>query len=226
LRKEEIAVSRSNATGWLVPAILSVILMACAAPDAADPAPVVIGTEPAPAEQLTALDLPSLAFERDDLPAGYAIARMSVNPAPELRDAPPPLGTLRFEIQFNGLSDGSAAIALYPTRDERDAAYESVVARVSSDASQQDAPPNAPAPPDVAAGIGEHQHVIRQVLYPPSGAILTRTRGVVFARCGTVVLLRLGAGSHDFDQPDAEPPVIRYARRLDERLTPLVCRSQ
>lgn len=191
-----------------------------------------LSTQPVSGDQLAALDLQGVAFQPGDLPDAYSLAGISSNVPAGIRGIPTPLNVFSFDLDRDGLNNGSVTILLYDSLSNRDAAYESLVennpSRViggpSAPASDSASVPVQPSLP--AFVIGNRAHVIQDLLLFDAGNPTVYTRGVVFARCAAVVLIEVGSPSSSTSNAASPPLAVDYAQKLDTRLTPLVCQLE
>lgn len=197
------------------------------------PAPnVALSMQPVAADRLAALNLQDLAFRPGDLPQTYTVASTSNTLPSTVRDVPPPLKTLFAGIARQGLNEGSTTILMYSSLDQRDAAFQSLVAAYpqqfvgvpGSGPSEAAASPAPSALPPFE--VGDRTHMIQDVLLFDPDNPQTYTKGIVFARCGAVVLIQIGSADTSGGDAASEPLAVEYARALDARLAPLVCQPE
>lgn len=175
-------------------------LPATSAPTAT-PAPTTTPTPtptPAPTPTpvpLAALDLAALIVQPGDLPAGYTAAQLREEAPGMYRDVPPAAKTYYQQFAYNDAPARGVAIFLYPSADDRETAYTLILD------SMIDPPPNT---------IGEKSAGSADNLMG------TKITEIIFIRCIGVIHISF-SGLQDLDAAEA------YAKRLDERLSPLLC---
>jgi hypothetical protein len=144
---------------------------------------------------LTALDLTPLLIRSGDLPADLTGAQVKDTVPPGLKAVPTPVKAVDQRFQRNGDTVGGVVVLLYEAAADVKAAYRLTVGEGKNS-----------EPWD---GVGDTARI-----WLPSG--LSPRATVAFTRCHAYVDVTIAQGSVD--------EVIAYARRLDERLQPLVCR--
>lgn len=141
------------------------------------------------------LDLSPLIIQAGDLPAGFTAAQLR-DAAPDMyRDLPVAENTIYQQLAYNDALARGVAIFLYPNSEDRETAY-TLIADGMIDPSSIAFGEKAAA---FSANIG--------------GVKMTE---VVFIRCIAVVHISF-SNLQDLDA------VTAYAKRLDERLAPLIC---
>lgn len=154
----------------------------------------------ATAVPLTALDLEPLLIQPGDLPAGVVGSQVKDKAPPVFKDVPPPMKAID---QRFGLADGAiiggVTVLLYDSPADLEKAYAVVVKGMGSSAYP-------------STEVGDKTRI---------GGLTVRTQRiaeVTFVRCHALVSVSLSA------TPQPDDDTLTYAKRLDKRLTPLVCR--
>jgi hypothetical protein len=148
----------------------------------------------------TALDLEPLLIQPGDLPAGVVGSQVKDKAPPVFKDVPPP--TKAIDQRF-GLADGAiiggVTVLLYDSSDDLEKAYAAVIKGMGSSAYP-------------STEVGDKARI---------GGLTARTQRIAevsFVRCHALVSVSLSA------TPQPDDDTLAYAKRLDKRLMPLVCR--
>jgi hypothetical protein len=147
-----------------------------------------------PAIPLTEIDLAPLLIESGDLPADLSAGEVRTSVPSGLRAVPPPIKVIDQRFQRAGEAVGGVVVLLYQSSADVKAAYRLTVGEGKN--SQEH------------AGLGDTGRI-----WLPKG--LSPRTTVAFTRCHAYVDVTIAQGSVD--------EVTAYARRLDQRLQPLVC---
>lgn len=151
---------------------------------------------------LNQLDLEPLLVQSGDLPAGLTGAQVK-DIAPEMfATFPKPTKVIDQRFQRNNQTAGGVTVLLYETVPEREQAYGALMTGLGKDAKPLE-------------GTGEQGSAT--TLDVTVATIHLQTVALGFRRCTALVYITL-AGTATLSDGDA------YAKRLDKRLTPLVCR--
>ena len=147
----------------------------------------------------SAFDLEDLLIQQNDLPAGYSGAQVG-NTAPEMFGGIPKADYIIYQqFQKNGESAGGVTVFLYESIQSVDKAYQVIAVGMGNT--------------EPVAGDWEKGEL---VIFSISAINFTAI-DVLYADCHSAVHIRLS----DIDN---KQHVINYAKRLNERLSPLVCR--
>lgn len=148
---------------------------------------------------LSELDLKQVLVPESDLPSGY-LATKTKDSLPDLR-VPEPLKLIWQQLERTGEVAGGVRIFLYESELDVDGAY-----NIELEDNKSIASTSAPI-----SDIGEKAEISS---YTISGQVVT---DLVFARCYAVANIRM------IDMPNQDD-ITLYAKRLDEKITSLVCR--
>jgi ABC-type Fe3+-hydroxamate transport system substrate-binding protein len=191
---------------------LSILLGACATPapsaeaiqtaialtQSANPIPT-FGLQPAATSTpilLAGLNLEGVLLWPGDLPKGYAASQAHPEPSAFMNDAPIPDYSISRMISRAGQPGGRIDVLVYADSEKVATAYELAVSQFIGE--------------PVKVQVGE-QGKVALTISP------TQTAALTFTRCHAIVAMQLlGTSTAD--------GVLSYAKRLDYRLTPLVCR--
>ncbi len=174
--------------------ILVTILLALAA-CGGSPAAAPPTSNAQAAVPLVDIDLAPLLIQSGDLPTGLSGAQVKDIVPPGLKGAPTPAKAIDQRFQHNGNNAGGVVVLLYEASADVESAFRLAVGEGKNFEPQY--------------GVGD---TARSWL--PSD-ILPRAR-VAFTRCHAYIDVTFGQASID--------EVTAYAKRLDQRLQPLVCR--
>jgi hypothetical protein len=148
---------------------------------------------------LTALDLESLLIQPGDLPAGVVGSQVKDKAPPVFKDVPLPVKAID---QRFGLADGAiiggVTVLLYDSPTDLEKAYAVVIKGMGSSAYP-------------STEVGDKARI---------GGLTARTQRIAevsFVRCHALVSVSLS------ETPQPDDDTLTYAKRLDRRLTPLVC---
>jgi hypothetical protein len=150
---------------------------------------------------LSEMDLEPILAVSGDLPAGYSAAQVRNDPPAMFNDVPAAANQIYLQFEQAGDAAGGAAVFVYDTVEEAEKAY-SIIA----DGMGDDTKP--------VSDVGDKAQSVDYDL-TMLGSISGQE--LLFLRCTTVVHIRF-TGSDNLDYS------IGYAKRLDGRLEPLVCR--
>jgi len=145
-----------------------------------------------------ATQIEPLLIQSTDAPAGDTIGPVQTSAQSMLMyfDLPANKEMRHQEIFKNGKRDGWATVFLYPSATDQEKVYSTFVQGLGSDAHPID-------------GLGERamgtEFVPGDAGYDPD---------ITFVRCGAIVFIRMSVPTAD---------VVAYAKRLDQRLTPVLC---
>lgn len=151
---------------------------------------------------LADLDLSSILVQSGDLPSGYSGAQIRNTPPAMFKDIPEPMNQVYQQFEHNNDSAGGVGIFIYDNQLDADNAY-NIILDGMGDSTES------------ISNIGVRARMMTMDYSMMPGGI--KAMDLVSFRCNTVVSIRIT----DSDNPDY---IISYAQRLDERLTPLVCR--
>jgi hypothetical protein len=146
------------------------------------------------ADQLAKLDLVPLLIQSGDLPAGLSGAQVKDTVPAGLKAVPKPVKVIDQRFERNGTTVGGVVVLLYEASDDVKAAYRLTVGEGKNSEAQD--------------SLGDTARI-----WLPKG--LSPRTTVAFTRCHAYVDVSIGEASID--------DVTAYARRLDQRLQPLVC---
>lgn len=144
---------------------------------------------------VSSLDLSSVILSEGDLPAGYAAAEINTNLGDLADAAPSPDAFFSQELSYNQQSGGSITLLLYEEETRIPQAYGLLAAAMPGEKRELD--------------IGEIGTVAN---ISPDTVMLT------FMRCHAVITIQLNGAA-------GEEELLSYATRLDQRVSPLVCRG-
>jgi hypothetical protein len=160
------------------------------------------------ASPVVAKDVESSLAIAGDLPEGVIANEVTTTIDSRFIVLPPAVKALRqvFTRELDQKEVGSVSIFQYNTKEEADQAFSQLVGMVGN---------NSHAVPE----IGDSSMFVSA-----SVSILDYffTSGdVAFTRCNSTVHIRLEYRTNEFDETGAQ--LFNYAKKLDERLTPLLC---
>ena len=148
------------------------------------------------------LDLSSILVQPNDLPAGYSEAQIRSTAPAMFNDIPESKNQIYQQFEHDGDAAGGVGVFIYDNQLDADNAYNTIL-----------------------DGMGDGTESVSNIGVRARMALMDMTLSgmniqnseLLFYRCNTVVHIRMT----DSSNPDY---VISFAQRLDERLTPLVCR--
>ena len=144
---------------------------------------------------LADIDLAPLLIQSGDLPAGLSGAQVKDTVPPGLNAVPTPAKAIDQRFQANGNTAGGVVVLLYEASADVETAFRLAVGEGKNSQPQY--------------SVGDAARV-----WLPSD-VVTRAR-VAFTRCHAYVDISIRQASVD--------EVTAYAKRLDQRLQPLICR--
>lgn len=151
---------------------------------------------------LSEIQLEPLLVQPGDLPAGFSGAQVK-SVAPEMfKNFPSPQRAIDQRFEHEGETGGGVVVLLYEQQADRDRAYAMLVDGISDDAQP-------------VADLGE-QSIAHGMELEAAGMNIKST-DLGFVRCQAIVHVRLTDTSNVAEAAE-------YAKRLDKRLSPLVCR--
>ncbi len=164
--------------------------------------------EPQAASPVASQDVESALVMAGDLPEGIIADAVSTTIDSRFSVLPPANKALQqiFKRELDQKEVGGVSIFQYNTKEEADQAFNQMVGMVGE---------NSHAVPE----IGESS-----MLVSASVSILDYffTSGdVAFTRCNSTVYIRMEYRTNEYDETGAQ--LFEYAKKLDERLTPLLC---
>ena len=186
----------------IVQAIIVIILAACApsAPSAESIQTAIAQTQAAipTATQVpfSALDLDSVIITAGDLPPGYEASQIRSTLSDLSKASPTPDYFISQSISHNGNFGGGIDVLVYDDNAKAQSAYQIINDNMPGDSTNIE--------------IGDGGQVA-------STSIIVSTVSLTFVRCHAVV-------SVQFIGTTQKDDAISYAKRLDERLKPFVCR--
>lgn len=184
----------------VVLAILAALaLIGCGAAPAAQAPTVAVSTAVPTALPLEALDLEPLLVQPGDLPAGMSGAQVR-DTAPKMFDGMPGAQRTAYQQFARGSEPaGGVAVFLYEADADRDQGYGFVLGGMG--------------PTVTVEGVGDHATATE-----PSKevAALLNFSDLLFQRCHAVAHIRMTG-------TDAAASIAAYAKRLDKRLSAVVC---
>jgi hypothetical protein len=151
---------------------------------------------------LSELDLEPILVMPGDLPAGYSAAQVSSDPPAMFNDVPQPVNQIYQQFEQDNESAGGVAILVYDNQSDVDTAYNNLLEGMGETSKS-------------VSGVGDRASAVSF----DYSAVLAGAKGMdlLVSLCNTIIHTRI-TGSDNIDY------LISYAQRLDERLTPLVCR--
>lgn len=160
---------------------------------------------------LSEINLEPILILPGDLPAGFSGAQVR-DSLPEMFGNLPEASNQTYQqFQRQGEAAGGVAVTLYESDSDRDVAY-TLLLKGFGDSSSDSMTKTERI---VVSNVGERAEAV--TLQGSMLGIVLDFADLAFVRCGAVVHIRFG-GSAGLTE------IVSYARRLDERLTALVCR--
>lgn len=160
---------------------------------------------------LSEVDLEPILILPGDLPAGLSGAQVR-DSLPEMFDEPPEAENQIYQqFQREGKAAGGVAVTLYESNADLDAAYTLLLGGFGD----SDIDSSVTVERKVVSDVGERAETV--TLQGTILGIVFDSVDLAFVRCGAVVHTRMSGSANLID-------IVSYARRLDERLTSLVCR--
>lgn len=146
---------------------------------------------------LKTVNLEPVLIQEGDLPAGFTGAQVKDTLPPMFEHAAPPTKALYQGFQRAGNGAGGVSVLLYESDTDRDATYADSVKGMGDGTQPQ-------------TDVGERATILSSDSYS------TLLADLVFVRCHAVVFVRFIGTKQPSD-------AAAYAKRLDQRLQPLVC---
>lgn len=184
---------------WLGLTMIVLGLAACSA--SATPTPI----------PLSQVNLEPILILPGDLPAGLSGAQVRDSLPEMFGNLPEASNQIYQQFQRQGEAAGGVAATLYESDSDRDVAYTLLLKGFGDTSSGSITKTERIA----VSNVGERAEAV--TLQGSMLGIVLDFADLAFVRCGAVVHIRFG-GSADLTE------IVSYARRLDERLTTLVCR--
>ncbi len=182
-------------TLFLVALIL--LLSGCITPTPPPPTPTLAPT-PTPIP-LSDIDLSPLLIQEGDLPAGYSGAQIRDEAPAPFNRLPETQNQISQELAHSNTTGGRVSVFVYDSLADRDTAYSILIEDIMISGGE------------VTGRVGESDYTTYVYLMG------THYTALSFTRCGAVVNINL-SGRQD------QEAIIAYARRLDQRLEPIICR--